>query len=167
MRSSIVHVKGDWLSRLSKYQSAEVCGKTGSYGDLGQHSDREWPKPDGPLAGYWDWKGTRRGYLMNRPAMSLLVVAAALLAILLAGCSDETAPTPTATSTPEPTVYADRHPDVDARAHGNVDTGTHVYADRHPDVDARAHGRAYTHSRPSAERVRIRTVYSRFPLRNS
>ena len=40
---------------------------------------------------------------MNRPAMSLLVVAAVLLTILLAGCSDETAPTPTATSTPEPT----------------------------------------------------------------
>ena len=40
---------------------------------------------------------------MHKPAMSLLVVAAALLAILLVGCSDETAPTPTATPTPEPT----------------------------------------------------------------
>ena len=40
---------------------------------------------------------------MNWPAMSLLVVAAVLLTILLVGCSDETAPTPTSTPTPEPT----------------------------------------------------------------
>ena len=40
---------------------------------------------------------------MNRPAMNLLVIATALLAIFLIGCSDDTAPTPTATPTPEPT----------------------------------------------------------------
>ena len=40
---------------------------------------------------------------MNRPVMSLLVVAAVLLTVLLVGCSDDTASTPMATPTPEPT----------------------------------------------------------------
>ena len=41
---------------------------------------------------------------MHKPAIVLLVIAIALLAILLVGCSDEPTPTPTATSTPEPTA---------------------------------------------------------------
>ena len=43
---------------------------------------------------------------MHKPTIGLLVVATALLAILLAGCSDEPTPTliPTATPTPEPTA---------------------------------------------------------------
>ena len=47
---------------------------------------------------------------MHRPAMSLFVVAIALLAILLVGCSDETAPTSTATHTPEPTSTSTPEP---------------------------------------------------------
>ena len=40
---------------------------------------------------------------MHRPTMSLLLVAAALLAIFLVGCSDETpTPTPVPTATPTP-----------------------------------------------------------------
>ena len=41
---------------------------------------------------------------MHNPAMSLLVVATALLAFLLAGCSDETTPTPIPTAVPTPTA---------------------------------------------------------------
>ena len=45
---------------------------------------------------------------MHEPAMSLLVVATAILAILLAGCSDEPTPTPISTpaDAPAPTSTA-------------------------------------------------------------
>ena len=52
--------------------------------------------------------------LKHKPTMNLLVVAAALLAILLVGCSDDAAPTPittpTPTATPMPTATATPEP---------------------------------------------------------
>ena len=47
---------------------------------------------------------------MHKPAMSLPVVAAGLLAILLIGCSDETSPTPITTPTPSPVPTATPEP---------------------------------------------------------